>query len=260
MIEFYYLCLRILASKVQVNDLHSSHLQDLSSGGATNGVLDAGVSASMIVEIRKAKVKLLQLNGQVLSREEADSLLEAVEFINFGVDSYQPQVGRELMSYLLQVAAHCSDPSVVLEVIRRLKEIAERCHKAWGQEDVELVSHAAQSMVERFPRKRGRTSLVSQSALALVKDLCSYKDLQQKKLTSLPRQVLREQRGTDQTDAAPLPKQARMESQEGVDLTDADTQFQYFDLLLQLAEATDDDAVLQLESQLDDLGYEANVL
>ena len=210
------------------------------------------------MDIRKAKAKLLQLNGQELSEEEGDKFLEAVEFITFSTDAYLPQVGRELTNYLSQVAAHCSDPHVLLEVIRRLKEIADCFHKNWEQKDVELISYTLHGIVERFPqRRRGHVSSVTQSALAVLKDLSSYKDLQQKKLTTIPRQLLKP---TDQIDAAPPAKEPRLDVQEGTDVTDASTEFNYYDLMQKLAEATDDNTVLQLESQLADLGYEANVL
>ena len=45
-------------------------------------ILDAGISAATIVEIRKHKADLLQLHGQQVELEEAEDFLEAVEFVN----------------------------------------------------------------------------------------------------------------------------------------------------------------------------------
>ena len=92
----------------------------INGSGEMDGTLTSGVSAATIVEIRKHKSSLAQLNNHSISDEEGHDYLDKVDFIDFDKDDYLPDVGRELLSYLRQLVVSCPDPSVQMEVIRRL--------------------------------------------------------------------------------------------------------------------------------------------
>ena len=218
--------------------------------------MTVGVSAATIVEIRKAKGDLQQRHGQQVNRDDGEQFLEAVGFINIATDSYLPQVGNELMQYLVKLAAYCNDASVSLEVIRRLQEIADTFNGTWSREEVELISHAAHTLAGRFSQRTSvRRSPVSRSAVALLKDVSNYKDLQKRKLDAVPKDLLRSLKGRDEPDVGPPQKRSR-----GVALDGEQEDMQYLEIMEQLTEAKDCDTVLRLESQLDDMGCEPNIL
>jgi len=213
-------------------------------------ILDAGISAATIVEIRKHKADLLQLHGQQVELEEAEDFLEAVEFVNVEVDSYLPEVGTELTIFLSKLVAYSSNNgSVALEVIRRLKQVADAFHGSWNKEDVEVVSNTVHGMTEG----RSRNSKVYQSAAALLKDLSTYKELKRKRLHIVPRDLLNSLKHTDEPDIGPPP------TKKAANEMAPDTEEKYLDLMQQLACTEDEDKTLQLELQLVDMGYEPNV-
>ncbi len=216
------------------------------------------MSAATIVEIRKVKGDLQQAHGHALSRDEAEKFLDLVEFINVEIDSYHPEVGRELMHYFAKVVAYCSDASVALEVIRRLKMVADTFHGTWSKEEVELISDTAHSLVGKFTKNaRIRKSTVSQSAIALLKDLSTYKDLRTKKLNSHPRQLLASLKGQDEPDMGP-PKKLRLDNPG--EKAEEEEDEKYVEMMDQLVGAEDTDSALELEAQLEEMGYEPNVL
>ena len=213
-------------------------------------MLDAGISAATIVEIRKHKADLVQLHGQQVELEEAEDFLEAVEFVNVEVDSYLPEVGTELTIFLSKLVAYSSNSgSVALEVIRRLKQVADTFHGSWNKEDVEIISNTVHGMTEGRPQ----SSKVYQSAAALIKDLSTYKELKRKRLHIVPRDLLNSLKNTDEPDIGPPP------TKKAANELAPDTEEKYLDLMQQLACTEDEDKTLQLESQLVDMGYEPNV-
>ena len=214
--------------------------------------LETGISAATIVEIRKHKADLLQLHGQELEPEEVEDFLDSVQFINFEVDSYLPQVGTELVIFLAKLVVSTRDGSVALEVIRRLKQVADAFHSSWIREDVEMISSIVHSMTEG----RSRRTRVYQSAAALLKDLSTYSQLKKKGLHTAPRNLLQSLTSTDEPDIGPPPTK-----KVAIDLaTEEDSDEKYLDLMQQLAGAEDQDSTLRLESQLVDMGYEPNVV
>jgi len=214
--------------------------------------LDTGISAAVIVEIRKHKADLLQLHGQQLELEEAQDFLDSVQFINFEVDSYLPQVGTELVAFLAKVVVSSSDGSIALEVIRRLKQAADAFHTSWNKEEVETIS----SMIHSLTEGRSRRTRVYQSAAALLKDLSTYSELKKKKLHTVPRKLLQSLTSTDEPDIGPPP--TKKVAHDSVPEEDPDEK--YLNLMQQLACTEDTDSTLQLESQLVDMGYEPNVV
>lgn len=198
------------------------------------------------------------MHGHELTIEEAEKFLGLVEFINVAVDPYHPEVGRELMSYLAKVAAYSYDAATALEVIRRLKVVADSFHDSWSKEDVELISDTAYALMDKFAQKaKLRNSTVSQSAIALLKDLSMYKELKKKKLTSHPRNLLARLKAKDEPDVGPPiargRKRMRQDDEEGGDE-------RYIEMMDQLTETDSTESALQLEAQLEEMGYEPNVL
>lgn len=233
-------------------------------------VLDAGISATVIVEIRKAKATLLPFYGKELTTDEGKDLLDDLNFIDFSTDSYLPLVGKELLVYLVKLTACCDAESVTMEVIRRMKQIADAFHTHWDKEEVELISETMHGMVVAFTTK-GRSikdSPVAQSALACLKDLSSYKVLQQKKLDTGPKELLKSLRqGRDEIDMGPLKKRARVATDSGGSDTPPPPEKEkegedddYLALMEQLAEPGDETVLQQLESKVAELGYESNIL
>lgn len=162
------------------------------------------MSAATIVEICKAKGSLQQLHSTDLIRDLAEEFLDSVEFVNVSTDAYHPEVGRELMAFLVKITAYCNDGSIALEVICRLKEIADTFHAAWTKEEMELISGTAYSLVRKFSRNaRIHKSTVSQSAIALLKDLSTYKKLQRSEFRSLPKELIFQLTGRDEPDIGP---------------------------------------------------------
>ena len=230
------------------------------SADTTTSILDAGISAAAIIEIRKVKAELMVLHGQPLNEEKGMAFLEAVRFINFDTDSYLPQVGTELVWFVSKLVVYCSQPSVALEVVRRLKEVAEVFHTSWTREEVELVAQTVQSLVKRTSKQRRvRQSTVAQSAVALLKDLSTYDNLKKRKLSSIPKQLLGSLGSSDEPDwGEPEAKRAK-HSETTID-TLAEEEAEYLAIMQQLADTQDTDTTLQLETQLAEMGYEPNIL
>lgn len=220
------------------------------------------MSANTIVEIRKAKSELLSLNGHSIDADSGEKLLAAVNFINPGVDSYLPEVGAELIAYYEQLVMHCSESSVRLEVLRRLKNLSDVFHEQWTRKDVEQMSQVCKQLLTGVV-KRSR-SMVCQSGTALLKDMATYRALKDKGFHNIPVKALRELRGADLIDGPPEKRICLNDTIEaggpppvvGV----ASSEECYFDLMSQLSQCEDQYKAEVIEEELLQLGYEPDVV
>lgn len=232
-----------------VTDSFSSSLSQEFGENKDFDTLSVGVSASTIVEIRKSKAELLLLNGENLDRSKGEEILEAVSFINLDVDSYHPEVGRELVAHYTVLVGMCRDPSVLLEVVRRLKAIADVFHSHWSKDELKTISELMGNIMSGFGKRR----LVSQSATALLKDLSTYPDIKKRRLHTIPMELLREPRGQDEPDIGP----PEAKKSRGEEVTEEE---KYLTKMEQLCESEDPEEVWHLEAELDEMGYEPNIV
>lgn len=238
----------------------------------TTDVLQAAISATTIVEIRKVKAALLQLHGLKVGKRDVEEFLDGVSFINFEMDTYCPQVGSELVAFFSKVATYCNDAEINLEVIRQFQFSMDKFDSNWSQQEVELVGNTLYTMTNTF--RRG--SKVYQSAVALLKNIAKSKALRSKKLHSIPVELLKDiQNGKNKrmrvgTDDIDLPaKKGRLaidhsrsleEEEEDLTLEGGGVDFvDYINCMVELAEAGDE-KTQQLESKLVEMGYEPNII
>ena len=227
----------------------------------TADTLQTAVSATTIVEIRKAKASLVLHHGHNVRRDEAEKVIEDVSFINFEVDTYHPQVGWELASLFSKISSYCTDAEINLEVIRQFHFILERFDIHWGQQEVELVANTLYAMTGTFK------SSVYRSAVAQLKDLSRNKQLMARKLHSIPLECLKDlQSGKnkrkkiideDDIDYQGKEQQGGVLSADSMECSGGGKDF--VDYMVELAEAGDDKTP-QLEAQLKDMGYEPHII
>lgn len=226
--------------------------------GDVDGSLTSGVSAATIVEIRKHKSSLAQLNNQTIDDEEGLDYLDRVDFIDFDKDEYLPDVGRELLSYLQQLVVSCPDPSVQMEVIRRLKSMCDAFKNQFNAEDVENATLLVKLMAKRS--SKNKRSRLYQSAVALLKDLA----VEFKGKGAAPAKEIESLKIREETDAPPPAKQARLDKEAEQPMTEEDIQQinddHYLDVMKALSECTDVEQALKLEAELIEMGYEPNVV
>lgn len=232
----------------------------IARGSEVDGSLTSGVSAATIVEIRKHKSSLAQLNNQTITDEEGQDYLDKVDFIDFDKDEYLPDVGRELLSYLRQLVVSCPDPSVQMEVIRRLKSMCDAFKNDFNADDVEQATLVAKMMVIRS--SRNKRSRLYQSAVAFLKDLAV--EFKGKGMQDAPVKEIKGLKVREETDMAPPAKQARMDVQAELPMDQDDTEQmnddRYLDVVRALSECTDIEEALKLEAELIEMGYEPNVV
>ena len=238
-------------------------------------VLQTAVSATTIVEIRKVKSSLLLLHGQSIPRDEAERILDGLNFVNLKVDTYHPQVGAELIGFFSALVPRCSDAEINLEAIRQFQSAMERFDSRWSQTEVQLVSNTLHSMTGAFSRRSG----VYRSAVALLKNMSRNKSLASKKLHSIPLELLKElqqgryknrragnddvdfekysRQGTVRSDS--LQKDMLMDEEEGGKVEGGMEFVDYINRMVELAEASEE-KVQPLEGALEDLGYEHDII
>ncbi len=230
--------------------------------------MSAGVSAATIMDIRKAKAEIRATNGAILSETQADTLLEAVNYIDPDVDHYLVEVGRELTAFYEQLVGHCKVQSIILEVLRRLKIISDAFHVQWSREDVEAMCSVSKRVVASAkPRSRAY-----QSATALLKDISKYSALKDRSLNKIAIQSLKDLRGSDLTDGDegtdctdgaeyPLLKRARLdiscihEAAGGPPPIRQD----YMELMERLSTCENAEEAGEIKEQLIEMGYEPEV-
>lgn len=224
----------------------SADLKITESGGS----LTSGVSAATIVEIRKCKSSLAQLNNEKVSEEEGQDYLDRVDFIDFEKDQYLVDVGRELTAYLLQLVVSCEDPVVQMEVVRRLRSMCDTFQHQFTEQDVDQLTLVAKMIVERVSsRKRSK---LYQSTAAFLKDLSViFKNRGTEAKIELKRLKIREE-----TDAEPPEKRVKLYEEE---MEEEEMDKQYIEILEELSECTDIEEALKLEAKLLEMGFEPNI-
>lgn len=230
-----------------------------------------GVSASTIVEVRKAKAEILALNGRAIDNAQGEELLAMVSFINPDVDRYLPEVGTEIIDYFDQLVAHCNEPAIVLEVLRRLKILADTFNTQWKESDVEQVSRVSKRVLERAKSKRSR---LYQCGTALLKDLSMYSAIREKGFHKIPIKSMKDLRGVDLTDSGPSDaKRMKIDTEEASGpppvegeeaggpppVRDVGDEDRYLDLMekLSMCKPEEEEAI---EEKLMSMGYEPNIV
>lgn len=210
-----------------------------------------GVSAAAILEIRRAKAKFAEMwSGRT---EHADLALGEVDFIDVE-DEYDIKVGEELMLLFKEIILHCKDPSISLEVIRRLKAIADCFHGKWKKNEVELACEVI-CISMQDARTKSKRSRVNQSGLALLKDLSTDRVLKKRKLHLVPQNTIKKLLAREETDAGvqdaeqPPSKRPHLESEED----------KYLELMETLAQTSNPEETLAVEQKLQAMGYEPHV-
>ena len=245
----------------------------------TPDILRATISATAIVDIRKAKSSLLQFHGLNIDQNEAEKFLDTVAFINFEMDSYRSEVGSELIALLSKLSTYCGCAEVNMEVIRQFKFVLECFNSSWSTEEVEVVGSTLYNMTRKF----GRRTKTYQSAVALLKDIGSNKALRAKKLHAIPLALLNDinreggKRGRgqisadevdvpakflrqDQEEHRVIPGHGAADIEEKEEEEDGEGEFtDYLELMTKLVDAEDEGA-RELESKLMDMGYEPDIV
>lgn len=218
--------------------------------------LVTGVSAAAILEIRQAKAKFLEsLSSTDNGLAQAIVALSEVCFLDVEADQYEEDVGKELMLLLQQIAGHCKDPTITLEVIRRLKSVAEQFHGEWGEERVQLMCNVVKVAMHGGPRSK--KSRVFQSGLALLKDLSRYSFLKEHDLHTIPQQVIKTMRAArEETDTGmqELPEAKRSRQEDGQQEEGDGEEDKYLELMEELVDTTNPERTLEIEGELETMG------
>lgn len=166
-------------------------------------------------------------------------------FLDFEQDEYTKEVAEEVLFALRELVLRCKTPRIILEVLRRVHNIAEGFNSKW--KSAGPVRQVCQVVEKAMTQSSGKKSKVYQSGLALLKDLSSYKALKENKLNREPLGVIRKLRGA--RDEVDYPGAKRLHLDEN----------QYIDLMERLADTADIQEVLSIEEQIKEMGYEPNV-
>ena len=202
------------------------------------------------MEIRRAKAKFLDCCSQDKEEEGANTALKEVSFLDFDLDDYAKEVGEELLLLFMEIVAHCRAGMVGLEVLRRLNGVADRFHSMWEGREVEL---ACQVVKKAIGRPHGKRSKLYQSGMATLKDMSQYKNFKENQLYKIPVAAIKGFRsGRDDTDA-PSPKRPCLEEEPSSE------EDKYQKLMEDLASSTDAHQILNIEAQIQDMGYEPHV-
>ena len=200
-----------------------------------------------ILEIRRTKAKFLDSISREAEEESAEVALGELAFLDFEQDDYSIEVGEEALLMLREVVVHCKVSTIRLEVLRRVKSIADSFNSEWKEmEQVELVCQ----VVEKAMHRCNKRSRVYQSGLALLKDISSYQSLKDNKLNQGPLNAIRKLRGRDEVDADVMVPEAKRHEEEGD---------RYLSLMETLASSTDPEQILSIESQIEEMGYEPHI-
>ena len=206
--------------------------------------LTLGVSSAVIVEIRKTKAHFLEsVNGHGDHTQEAREVLCCLSYIDVETDEYCQEVGWELVLLYHQVVGHCQDPEVSLEVIRGLKAIGDRYQDQLDRRMVQLLCDVVRMALQED--NRSELSRVFQSCLAVLKDVSLYPSLRKKSLHHLPQQTLKKMTARDDMDG--------MEEEESKETSHREKE--YLRLMTELLEVRELEKTLEIEQQLEDLGF-----
>lgn len=211
--------------------------------------LVSSISAVAILEVRQVKARFLEAysRGEELE-EHAEQALGGLAFLDFEQDEYMLEVSAETLLVLREIVHQCKVPTINLKVLRRVKAITDSFNSKWkGVDQVQVVCQIVERAVLNSNRKRSR---VFQSGLALLKDLSSYKALKAKKWNEEPLSVIRMLRSREEVDADEPTPNKRPHVEE-------DVEEKYLSLMETLAHTTDTDKILEIEQQIEEIGYEA---
>lgn len=223
-----------------------------STGRSATSNLITGISAAAILEIRRTKARFLELCSQDEEEEGADTALKELGFLDFDLDEYSKEVGEEMLLVLREMVVHCREALIGLEVIRRLKSLADCFNAIWSEEEVKLACEIAEKAIRSPLRKRSK---LYQSGMAALKDLSQYKTLKENKLYRVPLGTIKGLRGGKDDVDAPGPSPPKRPCLvEGEDDDD-----KYHQLMEDLANSTDPELSLSIESQIEEMGYEPNI-
>ena len=213
--------------------------------------LITGISSATILGIRRTKCQFLEsLVGRGPHTHQAMQALGDVGFIDVEGDEYLEEVGWELMLLFHQIVAHCRDPGVKLEVIRRLKPISDRYQLQWDKGRVQLLCDVVKMTM--FDGSTNRQSRVFQSGVALLKDVSLYPAIRNLNLHHIPQQIIRKMREyredvDGETNSEPETKKSH--------ITEEHEKEQYLKLLEELLDTTDLETTLHIEKKMEELGY-----
>ena len=240
----------------------------------TTDSLQTAVSATTIVEIRKAKASLPLVHGQNIRKDEAHKAIDRISFINFEVDKYFPQVGSEMVSFFEKIATYCTDAEINLEAIRQFHFIVEKFDFHLDQHEIESIANTLYAMTDTFTKR----SSVYGSAVALLTGLSRNKQLIARNLHTIPLELLKDiqngkrkkkRRAEEETDYQEKAVQGGIiaddsSTPEGLiqchnNIEGGREFMEYIDCMVELAEAGDE-RVTQLEAKVEDMGYEPNII
>lgn len=223
--------------------LQASHSHSSSSQLVT------GISAVAILEIRRTKAKFLDSVSR--EGEDAEHALGELTFLDFEQDEYSIEVADETLLMLRELVFHSKVPTIILEVLRRAKSIADSFNSKWkDEEQVRLICQMVEKAIQYSNKKKSR---VYQSGLALLKDVSSYKSLKENKLNKEPLSAIRKLRGRGREEVdADVPDAKRPCLAEEEDEM-------YIGLMETLASSTDTEQILNIESQIEEMGYEPHI-
>lgn len=168
-------------------------------------------------------------------------------------DEYTKEVGKEMMLLLQEIVAYCRAAHIGLEVLRRLKSVADSFHETWEREDVKLACQVVEKAIQS---PHGKRSKLYQSGIATLKDLSHYKAFKDNKLNIVPQNTIKGFRGGKDYIDGPPPKRPCLEP-EGQDGISDDDKYQR--LMEDLASTTDTQKMLNIESQVEEMGYEPQI-
>lgn len=223
----------------------------------TSADLINGISASAILEIRRTKAKFLE-DMRKSQKKAAETALREVSFVDFEADGYLSDVGKEMI-LLLREIAHCKETAIALEVFRRLQVVAECFKVDWKVEEVKLICDVVE--VALHATGSSHHSKVYQSGMALLKDQTQALNKTENKKKMIPVHTMKRLRESMKRKE----HGAQEETDEGL-VTDSDDgkaskrprqeDDEYFDLMEKLGETSNWELVTQIESQLEEMGYE----
>jgi len=186
-----------------------------------------------------------------------------VAFINPELDRYLPQVGKELILLYEQFAGHCTTGPLVMEVLRRIKILADAYNKQWGESDIKLASSVSKMIISKT-RKQTR---VYQSGVALLKDLSSYASFKEKGWHKIPVSELKGLRSVDLVDGEPAAKRPHLDTVAGgppsftmeTESAVTDEEDAFLELMEELANCENESQATEIEQRLIDNGFEPEV-
>lgn len=206
------------------------------------------MSAVAILEVRKSKARFLESWSREEDEGYADSALGEIAFLDFEQDEYTKEVSLEMLTMLREIGIRCRVAFIGLEVIRRLKSIADCFNSTWDVEEMKLVCNLVGKLMRDSRQKR--SNKVYQSGMALLKDLSSYTVVKKNGLNKVPLDTIKKLRGGKDEIDAPSNKRIR---------TEEDDDEKYHRLMEELATSNDPTQILNIEDEIEMMGFEPHI-